>query len=297
MYTTSAEVTIRSCREGAELKACEGIQREVWGAHTRELLGVRSLRAACEAGGILLGAWVGEQPAGFVFSYQVETPGGRLQHSHLLAIRPRFRGLGLAYLLKVAQATAARQQGAAWIVWTFDPLEAVNAQLNVARLGVTCRKYFVDFYGSTGSPLHAGLETDRLLAEWAMEVPPTAVPAAREHGPAPIIIHSRAGRGGFPEPVRVEDRLEDPRLALPIPSQVQELKRSDLGLARAWRQATRRAFQTYLGRGYRVGGFDLHGRARAGHLPAFLLLAGAPANPPVDVLDFSTVPFRPRKGG
>jgi predicted GNAT superfamily acetyltransferase len=290
MHPTSAAVTIRPCREREELKACEAI-------HSRELLGVRSLRAACDAGGILLGAWVSEELAGFVFSYRVETPCGRLQHSHLLAIRPRFRGLGLAYLLKVAQATAARQQGAAWIVWTFDPLEAVNAQLNVARLGVNCRKYFVDFYGTTGSPLHAGLETDRLLAEWTLEVPTVTAPAAREHGPAPTIIHSRAGRHGFPEPVRVEDDLGDPRLALPIPSQVQELKRSDLGLARAWRQATRRAFQTYLGRGYRVGGFDLHGSGRAGHLPAFLLFAGAPANPVIDNLDFSSVPFRLRKNG
>ncbi|GAB4108913.1 MAG: GNAT family N-acetyltransferase [Acidobacteriota bacterium] len=255
------------------------------------------MRAACEAGGILLGAWVGQDLAGLVFSYRVETQCGRLQHSHLLAIRPRFRGLGLAYLLKVAQADAAREQGVAWIVWTFDPLEAVNAQLNVARLGVTCRKYFVDFYGATGSPLHAGLETDRLLAEWALGVPPVTAPAVREHRPAPTIIHSRAGRQGFPEPVRVEEQLGDPRLALPIPSQVQELKRSDLGLARAWRQATRRAFQAYLGRGYRVGGFELHSSGRAGHLPAFLLFAGAPANAAVDSLDFSTVPFRPRRQG
>ncbi len=271
------------------------IQREVWGAGIRELQGVRSLRSACEAGGILLGAWVEEELAGFVFSYRVETRWGDLQHSHLLAIRPRFRGSGLAYLLKLGQAAAAREGGAAWVVWTFDPLEAVNAQLNVARLGVTCRKYFVDFYGATGSPLHAGLETDRLLAEWDV----AASPPARESGgqaPAPAIIRCRRGQTGLPQPGVVEDRLADPRLALPIPPRIQELKRTDLGLAKAWREATRRAFQAYLERGYQVSGFNLHGHGRAGSLPAFLLVAGAGANPAVDSLDFSTVPFRPRQG-
>ena len=50
--------------------------------------------------------------------------------------------------------------------WTFDPLEIRNANFNIESLGVICRRYDVDTYGMTSSPLHGNLPTDRLLAEW-----------------------------------------------------------------------------------------------------------------------------------
>jgi predicted GNAT superfamily acetyltransferase len=34
------------------------------------------------------------------------------------------------------------------------------------RLGAVARRYIPDCYGITNSPLHAGLPTDRLVAEW-----------------------------------------------------------------------------------------------------------------------------------
>ena len=50
--------------------------------------------------------------------------------------------------------------------WTFDPLELKNAHFNLVRLGAVARRYIPDRYGVTESPLHAGLPTDRLVAEW-----------------------------------------------------------------------------------------------------------------------------------
>jgi predicted GNAT superfamily acetyltransferase len=50
--------------------------------------------------------------------------------------------------------------------WTFDPLEIKNSYLNFARLGAISRRYERDFYGPSSSPLHGGLPTDRIVAEW-----------------------------------------------------------------------------------------------------------------------------------
>ena len=58
--------------------------------------------------------------------------------------------------------------------WTFDPLEIRNAKFNIESLGVICRRYDVDTYGITSSPLHGNLPTDRLLAEWHLFSPRVA---------------------------------------------------------------------------------------------------------------------------
>jgi predicted GNAT superfamily acetyltransferase len=50
--------------------------------------------------------------------------------------------------------------------WTFDPLEIKNAYLNIERLGAIARRYHVNQYGITSSPLQGGLPSDRLVAEW-----------------------------------------------------------------------------------------------------------------------------------
>ena len=53
--------------------------------------------------------------------------------------------------------------------WTFDPLEIKNAYFNLERLGAIARRYNVNQYGITYSPLQGSLPTDRLVAEWWMK--------------------------------------------------------------------------------------------------------------------------------
>jgi predicted GNAT superfamily acetyltransferase len=51
------------------------------------------------------------------------------------------------------------------------------------------------------------------------------------------------------------DPLPDaPAVRVAIPADIQALKASDPAAATAWRRATRRAFEHYLGRGYVVSG-------------------------------------------
>jgi predicted GNAT superfamily acetyltransferase len=53
----------------------------------------------------------------------------------------------------------------------------------------------------------------------------------------------------------VDELPEAPRVRIEIPESIQDLKgeRPELGVA--WRQSTRRAFEHYLGLGYRVEAF------------------------------------------
>ena len=72
----------------------------------------------------------------------------------------------LAAASSLFQRDDALARGFELIEWTFDPLEIKNAYLNIEKLGAIARRYSVNQYGITSSPLQGGLPTDRLVAEW-----------------------------------------------------------------------------------------------------------------------------------
>jgi predicted GNAT superfamily acetyltransferase len=84
----------------------------------------------------------------------------------MLAVRSRYRNAGLGRRMKFFQREDALKRGFELIEWTFDPLEIKNAYLNIEKLGAIARRYNVNQYGITSSPLQGGLPTDRLIAEW-----------------------------------------------------------------------------------------------------------------------------------
>jgi predicted GNAT superfamily acetyltransferase len=84
----------------------------------------------------------------------------------MLAVRKDQRNSGLGRRLKLLQREDALARGIELIEWTFDPLEIKNAYLNIEKLGAITRRYNINQYGITSSPLQGGLPSDRLIAEW-----------------------------------------------------------------------------------------------------------------------------------
>ena len=84
----------------------------------------------------------------------------------MLAVRKDYRNVGLGRRIKLFQRGDALERGFELIEWTYDPLEIKNSYLNIERLGAISRRYNVNQYGITSSPLQGGLPTDRLIAEW-----------------------------------------------------------------------------------------------------------------------------------
>ena len=93
-------------------------------------------------------------------------PAAAYLHSHMLAVRKQYRNGGLGRRIKLFQREEALRHGFELIEWTFDPLEIKNAYLNIEKLGAIARRYTINQYGITTSPLQGGLPTDRLIAEW-----------------------------------------------------------------------------------------------------------------------------------
>lgn len=164
-------VAIRPCHTIEEFEAMVDLEVDVWGFGQRDVVPSQMYVVAAKTGGQVMGAFVGDKPAGFALAYAGIRDGQPYLHSHMAAVLAEYRDLGIGRSLKLAQREDALARGISLIEWTFDPLQARNAYFNICRLGVVCRRYLLDVYGSTSSPLHAGLPTDRLVAEWHLSSP------------------------------------------------------------------------------------------------------------------------------
>jgi predicted GNAT superfamily acetyltransferase len=164
--TGADRITIRKCSNLDEFKACVALQKEVWNFDDVDLIPLRMFVVSQKIGGQIIGAFDGPELIGFAFSIPGTRSGHPYLHSHMLAVRAAWRNYGLGRSMKLAQREDAIARGFDLLEWTFDPLEIKNAYLNLVRLGAIARRYSVNHYGFSSSPLQGGLPTDRLVAEW-----------------------------------------------------------------------------------------------------------------------------------
>src|ERR1041384_3102816 len=139
---------------------------------------------------------------GFCFAIPgIKSDGRPYLHSHMLGVLPEYRNASVGRRLKLRQREDALARGIQLIEWTFDPLELKNAFLNIEKLGAIVRRYHVNQYGTTSSPLHGGLPTDRCIAEWWI-----ASPRAKGHRPPGVI----AERVSYPADIaRIREQEPD----------------------------------------------------------------------------------------
>lgn len=276
-HTTPDGVTLRRCATRDDFLQCVALQAETWGDGFTDKVPVTILELAQRLGGVTAGAF---DPAGrllgFVFGMAGRLGRRPVHWSDILAVRPDGRDRGLGTRLKHYQRELLRDTEAEAIYWTFDPLIARNAHLNLTRLGARAVQYVRDMYGpDTGSALHSGLGTDRLVAEWPLRADAGRDGAARDAtsagsvsavggaswDAAPVVNPpDAAGRPAFAP-------ADAPAVRVAIPADIHGVLREAPGAAGAWRESTRDAFEWYLARGYAVAGFAAErGRGGAYHL-------------------------------
>ncbi len=167
-----SEIVIRDCDSLDDFHQCVAVQRAVWGFDDKDLVPVRLFVVAQKIEGQVLGAF---DPSGRMVGFALAVPALRGQlvylHSHMAAVLAEFRGLRVGRRLKLEQRRNALERGIRLIEWTFDPLELNNANFNLNRLGAVARRYVMNQYGISSSPLQRGLPTDRLIAEWWLDSP------------------------------------------------------------------------------------------------------------------------------
>ena len=164
-------IVVRKCCALEEFHACVKLQQEIWDEEDLEIEPSTMFVVASLTGGQVLGAFDGEKLVGFTMAVVGVRQGSVYLHSHQTGVDASYRDRGIGRMLKLFQRDEALARGIRLVEWTFDPLELKNAHFNLNRLGAICRRYIPDLYGVTTSPLHRGIPTDRLVAEWWLDSP------------------------------------------------------------------------------------------------------------------------------
>jgi predicted GNAT superfamily acetyltransferase len=229
------------------------MSRDIWGAAERNVVPRELLLTMQLNGGLVHGAF---QPdgrlVGFCFAFLGRRDGQLRLCSHQLGVLPEFRGAGIGIGLKQAQRADAIRLGYQLVSWTFDPLEARNAYINLHRLGCIARLYDRNHYGDMEDELNRGLPSDRLEAEWWLQ--------RNQRTPAldDALVLLRVGRNGIP--VRDEQAVTGRDVALiGIPPDFQSIKHASLEVATRWRMESRAAFETAFGAGLYAVDFQREG--------------------------------------
>ncbi len=240
----SVGFTIRHFETPEDHRQCEDVQQAVWRGDypVPSNMTITTQRH----GGLALGAFdESGRMLGFVISmyapaHQTGACGHASHHSHIAAVLPEFQGLRIGEALKRRQAVELRARGLNLVTWTYDPLEARNAWLNIHKLGAVSRIFIPNCYGEMRDVMNSGLPSDRLEVEWWLDEKREAMPAGA----------ARVMAGGALRVAPGADTRE-----IDIPADFQALKRNNLDEARQVRLRVREAFEYAFSAGFMVTDF------------------------------------------
>lgn len=237
---------IRNLQSVNELEEVKRLEAMIWSME--DAVPVNQSVAAVKNGGFILGAFFQSEFIGFQYSF----PGfdGKKVYlvSHSLGIHPDYRKFGIGEKLKIAQKETALEMGYDLITWTYDPLETVNGNLNLHKLGAIATEYIPNVYGEMADHLNAGIPTDRFLVEWHLNEPTRSY---SKEATIPYALYT-CEKNDFPFPEKTDLTLNSPHIFVPVPGHFQEIKKADFKIAKQWREKTSEVFTHYLSQGFAV---------------------------------------------
>ncbi len=277
-------ITIRPLRALDDMRAVVDLQKSYWGTDLESVIPAHMLFSLANYGGHVLTAFDGERPVGVLVGFlgtnmeDATRPAmANLQiASKRMVVLPEYRSRGIGYRLKLVQRDIAIRQGIRLVVWTFDPLLALNAHLNVRKLGALCPRYLVDYYGSSPEGGLASLgSSDRLLVEWWVTRRRVEERISGNRAPLVLSQYREAETTILNPPVFDGDdpipghEIYQPGTSLAlveIPVNTPEIQQRNPDLAIAWRNHIRAVFTSVFAQGYVVTDFlreTYEGRSRA----------------------------------
>ncbi|NBJ68172.1 MULTISPECIES: GNAT family N-acetyltransferase [Clostridia] len=242
------QISIKELRTIEELYEMQRVEEAVWHAPPTP---IHQTYTALNHGGILLGAYDKDQMVGFIYSFAGYDGEHPYLCSHMLGILPEYRKAGLGLKLKYKQAEIAQNLGYGMMTWTFDPLESLNAYLNLHKIGAVGVQYKENHYGKLSGKLNHGLPTDRIQIEWRFAEQRLNMPIELDE--ANILLH--ADQDGNPIVARLfydQSSLVTDHWLVGIPTNFQSIKQADVSLAMTWRLRTREVFQKLFAEGFKA---------------------------------------------
>ncbi|MEL6148205.1 MAG: GNAT family N-acetyltransferase [Chloroflexota bacterium] len=227
-----------------EMEQIIDLEIEIWGVSERDAFPPHFLMLPQHHGGVVMIAEDGGRIIGFCLAMPVRRDGEWCLWSNIAGVHPDYQGQKVGETLKHKQRDWARDNDYASVHWTFDPLQARNANFNLNRLGVVVRTYHRNIYGVMQDSINGGMPSDRLETVWFTDdnmlqqpSPPVVLDEVAflvyADGARPVVKLKSGDRHmyGIMLPHTRDNTLE------------------------AWQTAVRRAFQHAFAQGYEGYGF------------------------------------------
>ena len=231
------EIVVEVCTTLPQMRECVKLQRTIWKDPDQDLIPAMLFVVANKIGGQVLLARDRGKAVGFALAFPAFRGESRYLHSHIVGVIPEYQNRGVGRRIKMKQRELALGAQIFSMEWTFDPLSLRNAYFNIDRLGAVIRRFHADLYGVTASPLHGGLPTDRVVAEWRLS---SARVESALVGNAPTVPS---------DAVRII-----------VPGEIDEWKRSAPDRAAEVQLRLKLEFEERFARGLAVTGFRMEGR-------------------------------------
>jgi len=281
-------IRIKPLKTLDEMRVAVELQKTFWGNDPESVIPAHMLFSIASYGGHVLSAMDGARMIGVLIGFlgtnteEATRPAmANLQMvSKRMVVLPEYRGQGVGYRLKLAQRDATIQQGIRMVTWTFDPLIALNAHLNIRKLGAISHRYLENYYGTSEEGGLATLgSSDRLQVEWWVTNRRVEERLNGKRGDlnlqqyldanTPVANATTADSHGTPWPAEQTIMPSGTLVLVEIPVSYATIIKTDPVLARAWRLHSRDLFKRLMNMGYVVTDFVrtlYEGRDRAFYL-------------------------------
>ena len=260
------KITIRRLMSADDFDQAVELQKIYWGADAGNLVPGHMFHSLTRHGGHLLGACADDQLVGFVMGfigvdthceaqYNAQAASRLLIMSKRMLVLPGYRGKNIGFRLKLAQRDIALKMGIDLVTWTFDPLLAPNAHLNLRKLGGLARRFSVNYFGWREANT---LKADRLTLQlWVNDRRVRDCVDGVQGGKTlrqcldedmPVVNLARAGDRWL-EPAEATQPDAASNCLIEIPSNIEEMERESPQLATHWREHIREAVSPGLDTG------------------------------------------------
>jgi predicted GNAT superfamily acetyltransferase len=264
---TIDKISIKQIESKSDFVICEKIQKELSQLSEVGIVPAYLMEISSENGGLCLGAYHGGNLIGFNFSLPAFNKNdGYYLFSDTAGFFLMYQKKSLGFLLKREQYKIAIERGLKKIVWTYDPLYGVNANLNIRKLGGIVKRYDIESYSDLPISTGVSIPSDRFYLEWLIKtervrkrIEDLKIPeiklrerlyfnAANE---TVRVLYSVFSEGKkkiliFREITNLKLNLDSKNIAIEIPYDYREMKAEVPFLARDWRLKTREIFNKYL---------------------------------------------------
>ena len=225
-----SQIQVRRLETFIEQNLGRQIFDQTWAMDSGTEITPNLLQAMVHSGAYLSGAFIGDKCVGAAFAFPATTEGLHL-HSHMTAVLDDYRDQGIGYALKIDQWQWAKKNNYSEITWTFDPLVARNAKLNLIKLGVDISAYYPNFYGDMPDALNAGDESDRVMASWK------------------VLGDQPTAKSVITNPDKLDTLIK-------IPEDIVAIRSEDISENLRWRRKVREEFMQAFKKGGKVIGFS-----------------------------------------